>query len=1186
MPANKLVKHLCLVLPTIVGIVAAIACSASDESEITALNEQAYAFRYRNLDSTFYYADRALHLSKTRGEGYAEALNNLAFVSMARMEYNTADTLLSQILSTTDNQIELLVADVQMMRLCQRRSRNKDFYVYRESAMRRLKRIEEEKSSLNNHQERRMIYARSEFAIINSTYFYYVGLEDLSIDAIKQIDINGEIVQDTAQFLNYLYNVGAGGIVVSGTHTEINQTEFDYLMRCYLLAKQFHYPYWEANSLQAISEHLEEKTYRDQLIRDNLPSFQFINTDHMPDSLLAGNLARRSLDIFTRYGDVYQIAGAYRTLAECYWELKDYRSALICLHNALEKNRAIVQAPDLVASIREQLSLAYSALDNKRNSDYNRNIYLDIQEKTRQDRQLEARADQLNRSSQQLNRMILAIIVMIVIVSALLVVFDYMRKRSDSKASTLTKLLEPLKVWQQENALFLEECKSKYAEIEEEKQLVQMHLLTNKKRNIEQRAKISLVNSITPLIDRILHEIKRLTVAHEEPAVREERYEYIAELTDQINDYNTVLTHWIQLRQGVLSLKIESFPLQSIFDMLRRSSMAFKLKGIDLQVEDTDAIVKADKILTLFMLNTLADNAKKFTAPGGTVCVYAKQTDEFVDIFVHDTGVGIPEEQLAGLFLRKPISDESYSLASDAAVQGQQHSHGFGLMNCKGIIDRYKKTSKIFDVCEFNVTSKVGKGSTFSFRIPKGLIRTVLVLCTFAMTALHAYAGLSGRIGVQRHRSASICVSKTDNMGRANLFADSAYYSNINGTYRQTLSFADSCIYYLNRFYRQHHPHGKSEMVLMSNSTETPAELKWLHDSLPINYNIILDIRNESAVAALALHRWALYSFNNRVYTQLFRERSADNTLGTYVNMMQESETNKNVAIIILLLIFGLIFPAYYFLYYRHRVYYRFCVDKINGINQILLSDISPSEKLRKIEHVWTFNRPMFNAQFPMLNQIVEQIKEALRQSIQADSIQYANIELAEDELRRTGYENDQLYISNSVLDNCLSTLKHETMYYPSKIRLLVDGRDDNLKALNEVSSYYKELYALLSAQAMRQLDKHTQVDYKMLNYLFDILKERNAGTMPLVTAEVRDDIYSRIHVAMVNLQLTDEQVASLFTLNTINLQYMLCRQIIRDIGEATNARACGIQATRNEQGTINIHIILTTAVWNHLRLS
>ena len=98
MPANKLVKHLCLVLPTIVGIVAAIACSASDESEITALNEQAYAFRYRNLDSTFYYADRALHLSKTRGEGYAEALNNLAFVSMARMEYNTADTLLSQIL--------------------------------------------------------------------------------------------------------------------------------------------------------------------------------------------------------------------------------------------------------------------------------------------------------------------------------------------------------------------------------------------------------------------------------------------------------------------------------------------------------------------------------------------------------------------------------------------------------------------------------------------------------------------------------------------------------------------------------------------------------------------------------------------------------------------------------------------------------------------------------------------------------------------------------------------------------------------------------------------------------------------------------------------------------------------------------------------------------------------------------
>ena len=47
--------------------------------------------------------------------------------------------------------------------------------------------------------------------------------------------------------------------------------------------------------------------YRDKLIQDNLPAMKFINTDLMPDSLLAGNLAQRSLEIFQKYGDVYQI---------------------------------------------------------------------------------------------------------------------------------------------------------------------------------------------------------------------------------------------------------------------------------------------------------------------------------------------------------------------------------------------------------------------------------------------------------------------------------------------------------------------------------------------------------------------------------------------------------------------------------------------------------------------------------------------------------------------------------------------------------------------------------------------------------------------------------------------------------------------------------------------------------------
>lgn len=146
--------------------------------------------------------------------------------------------------------------------------------------------------------------------------------------------------------------------------------------------------------------------------KNNLPAFQYLNVEQMPLELLAGNFAQRALNIFSEYGDVYQTAGAYRTLAECYWQIKDYKSAGDCLNRALNQNRAIQQAPDLVASIRERLSLVYSAIDDKPESDYNRNIYLDLQEQSRQDRQLEARATQLDNNAVQLNTMIAAVIFM------------------------------------------------------------------------------------------------------------------------------------------------------------------------------------------------------------------------------------------------------------------------------------------------------------------------------------------------------------------------------------------------------------------------------------------------------------------------------------------------------------------------------------------------------------------------------------------------------------------------------------------------------------------------------------------------------------------------------------------------------------------------------------------------------
>ena len=1127
------------------------ACSPSHKEEVDRLNSLSYAYHYRSLDSAKTFADSALHLSEDYSAGYAEACNNLAFVAIAKMDYAQARRWLAKVEKRSNNQIELLIADVQYMRICQREAHNKDFYSYREKAQARLKRIGEEADRLPPHDRQRAVYAHSEFDIVAATYFYYVGLDEPMVGALDDIKPDA-LEQDSAQYLNYLYNIGSGGAISEGTPEQIAQTEFDYLMQCYMIASSgTPHPYWQANALQALSEHLQRPAMRDFLIRNNLPAIQYLNVEQMPDSLLAGNLAQRALNLFISYGDIYQIAGGYRTLAECYFAIKDYNSAGDCLTRALNCSPSLKLAPDLVASIRERLCLVYSAIDDKPLSDYNRNLYLDLQEQTRQDRQLEARAALLDESSNQLNWMIAAVIAMIALVVLLLYLFDRMRRKKDLE-NPVSRLLLPLEQWRQDKLQEQESLDDRMEELQEHLQMMQLHVKDNKKRNLEQRAKVSLVNSITPFIDRMIHEVDRLSDSHEREEVRLERYEYISELTDKINQYNLVLTHWIQMRQGVLNLRIESFPLQPLFDIVQKGKMGFQMKGINLELKPTEAVVKADRTLTLFMINTIADNARKFTTEGGKVTVEASEQADCVEISITDTGKGMDEGQLSHVF------DRTYT-----------GGHGFGLLNCKGIIEKYKKVSQIFAVCDIQVQSKVGKGSRFSFRLPKGLRKMGMTLVLWGLSVLGAYAQATDTLGLQEqmettlhHKHSKSSLHNSRNLKIADDFADSAYFSNINGTYARTLQFADSAMSYLNRHYLLLHPKGKTLMVRKPRLADA-AELKWYQDSLPTDYNVILDIRNESAVAALALHDWALYNANNKVYTQLFREQSADSTLPAYVRTMQQSENSKTVAVILLLLLLLQLPVAYYFLYYRHVLSYKYAVEKVDGINRVLLDNrLTDKQKLQRIENVWKRYEGI-NSINRQLGEVVEKIKDALRASIVKAHDEAKNYELAEDELHRVEYENGKLHVANSVLDNCLSTLKHETMYYPSRIRQLIDDNPDDVTSLHELVDYYKSLYTMLSAQAMEQVEEYIRFDRHLVGYLFELLRKTSGAKAREMTAEwlPRDEHYDLCRATLPQFLLTAEECRLLFTPLTRDVNFLLCRQIVREFGEVTNLRGCGISA-------------------------
>ena len=1136
-------------------------CQEPNDPAVDHLNDLSYENHYRNLDSTRIYAQQAFDLAEHHySNGQAEALNHLAFVTIAKMEYQEAYEILQQVKRLTDNQLELLVADVQLMRLCQRESRNREFYSHLRSAQRKLQRIAEERDHLTSRQKHRLAYAESELQIIVSTYYYYLGQYERSAEAIMSLVHRPYLEQDTAQLLNYYYVIGSGGILKGSSHADIRQQEFDYLMRCLLLARQSRLPYWEANSLQAISEHLQE--HADELIAANALAIEYINPEGLPEQWLAGNLASRALALFSDYGDVYQTAGAYRTIAQCDWVLKDYEQAIFHLQEALTHNPAIEQAPDLVASIREQLSLAYAAVNDKPQSDYQRNAYLDLQEQTRQDRQLEARAEQLHSSSAKLNTMISIVILAIILTIALFLFFAYLRRQSDSQYSAST-LLMPLHEWTQQNDIRRAERTEQMEEIEEQTELVRRQLDLNRKRNLEQRAKVSLANSVIPFIDRIIREIRQLQTQKESLSVQKERYAYMAELTDQIENYNDVLTKWIQMRQGELSLHIESFPLKNLFDILQRGRTSFQMKGITLNVHDTLAIVKADMTLSLFMLNTMVDNARKFTPAGGTVDVSAEEQEDFVEISIADSGIGMTAEEQAHVFDYKPIVDAN----EPNGKKGDPTSHGFGLMNCRGIIEKYRKVSRIFSVCEIGVESKPHEGSRFFFRLPKGMVRMLVLLAAFAL-------------GVPAHLEAQTVGEPL--LDSARMMADSVYFSNVNGQYEKALLYAHSCIELLNRHHALAYPSDTVSMAI--DTAEEPAELHWWQARQETDFSVVLDVRNEIAVAAMALHQWSLYHYNNRAYTQLFRERSADPTLAAYVNVMQLSEINKNVAMALLVMLLLLLFPAYYFLYYRHRLHHRFLIEQVRTINQMLLSDQSAQEKLDAIDRLWTHAK----SDNKDLEAVVDRIRHSLQQAVESERLSNDHIEQARDELRRVHYESDRLHIANSVLDNCLSTLKHETMYYPSRIRLLIEDQDTKMETLNELTRYYKELYAILATQANRQTESPLHIDDEMLAWLFRLLTRQNAGEKPEILATSSLSGCVRITLLMTQLHLSADQCSQLFTPLTMDMDYLLCRQIVREMGEENNARACGILAhlpDGNLQGTI-IELTITERIWKNSKLS
>ncbi len=112
----------------------------------------------------------------------------------------------------------------------------------------------------------------------------------------------------------------------------------------------------------------------------------------------------------------------------------------------------------------------------------------------------------------------------------------------------------------------------------------------------------------------------------------------------------------------------------------------------------------ADQQIIDLVLRNLLANAIKFTEPGDTNRLETEKRNSDLMVHVIDTGVGISEAALAKIW-----GDEPYSTRGTKNEKGT----GLGLLLCREYIEKNGGT--------LQVESQIGKGSTFSFKIPLAL---------------------------------------------------------------------------------------------------------------------------------------------------------------------------------------------------------------------------------------------------------------------------------------------------------------------------------------------------------------------------------------------------------------------------------------------------------------------------------
>ena len=181
--------------------------------------------------------------------------------------------------------------------------------------------------------------------------------------------------------------------------------------------------------------------------------------------------------------------------------------------------------------------------------------------------------------------------------------------------------------------------------------------------------------------------------------------EFMEDITSEIDRENQIITDLlalVKMDKKVQDLNIVSLNINDLTELiLKRLRPIARKKDVEVVFESVRPVVaEVDEVKMTLIMTNLVENAIKYNKDHGWVKVVLDADHQYFTFEVSDSGIGIPEEEIARVY--QPF----YRASNTREFAG----HGIGLSLSMRILRSYG--------AEITITSEVGKGTTVEIEFP------------------------------------------------------------------------------------------------------------------------------------------------------------------------------------------------------------------------------------------------------------------------------------------------------------------------------------------------------------------------------------------------------------------------------------------------------------------------------------